>query len=87
MLPIYLLIINIVTVVVWVADKVKAKAGQRRIPERTLYGLIVIGGGIGALIGIAVVRHKSRHTSFWVAAIAGTAVVLYLLATYTYSLF
>lgn len=79
MLEIYLLIVNLVTLVIWIMDKVRAQTHQRRIPEKTLYLLILLGGGIGALFGIAFIRHKSRHVWFWVAAIAGSLVSLYLL--------
>ena len=45
-------------------DKYKAKAGKWRIPERTLFLLALLGGGIGAFLGMKVFRHKTRHTQF-----------------------
>ena len=46
------------------ADKSRAKRGARRIRERTLFIIALLGGGIGGLLGMAVFRHKTRHTSF-----------------------
>jgi uncharacterized membrane protein YsdA (DUF1294 family) len=60
----YLFAINIITLTAYVIDKVKAKRHAWRIPEATLLGLAIIGGSIGALIGIFVIRHKSRHIKF-----------------------
>lgn len=61
---IYLTVINIITLLTFIADKVKARRHAWRIPEATLLGLAVMGGTIGALIGIFVVRHKSQHLKF-----------------------
>lgn len=60
----YLIAINIITLIVYVVDKVKAKVHAWRIPEATLLSLAVIGGSIGALVAIFVVRHKSQHLKF-----------------------
>ncbi len=60
----YLLAINVITLAVYVADKIKAKRHAWRIPEATLLLLAAIGGSIGALIAIFVVRHKSQHLKF-----------------------
>ncbi len=61
---IYLLIINAVTFLVYAADKRKAKKGKRRVPEKTLFLLAGVGGSIGALLGMQVLRHKTKHMSF-----------------------
>lgn len=45
-------------------DKQKAKKGQWRIPERTLWTLALIGGALGGWIGMRVFRHKTKHRSF-----------------------
>ena len=50
----YLLVINILTFVVFGIDKRKAKQGSWRISEATLLMLAVIGGTIGALLGMQV---------------------------------
>lgn len=63
-LAIYLLVINCVTLAQYASDKAKAKRGLWRIPERRLLGLAFAGGGIGALLGMVVLRHKTKHLQF-----------------------
>ena len=60
----YLLLINAVAFVLMLADKVKSKKNRWRIPERTLIGSAVIGGSIGALLGMYTFRHKTKHLKF-----------------------
>ena len=60
----YLLVINILTFAVYGIDKRKAKQGSWRISEATLLMLAVIGGTIGALLGMQVWRHKTMHLKF-----------------------
>ena len=65
----WLLLINLVTFLVFGIDKWKAKRkerheGTRRVPERTLLLLSVIGGSVGALLGMKVFHHKTLHRSF-----------------------
>jgi len=60
----YLVIINIVTFVVYGIDKWKAKRGNWRISEAALLMLAVIGGTIGALLGMKVWHHKTMHLKF-----------------------
>ena len=60
----YLIVINIVTFLVYGIDKWKAKQGSWRISEATLLMLAVIGGSIGALLGMKVWRHKTQHKKF-----------------------
>ena len=45
-------------------DKRQAKRKGRRVPEKNLWLLAFIGGGIGAYVGMQMFRHKTRHTSF-----------------------
>ena len=61
---IYLVVINVVAFVVYGVDKYKAKRGRWRIPEATLLGLAVIGGSIGAWLGMKVWHHKTMHKKF-----------------------
>ena len=62
---IYLAAINVLTFCVYGADKRRAKIpGARRVPEKTLLGLAAIGGSLGALLGMRVFRHKTRHWYF-----------------------
>jgi uncharacterized membrane protein YsdA (DUF1294 family) len=59
-----LLVINVVTFLVYGIDKVKAKQGSWRISEATLLILAVIGGSIGAFLGMKVWHHKTMHKKF-----------------------
>ena len=60
----YLMVINIVTFLVYGIDKIKAKHGSWRISEATLLIFAVIGGSIGALLGMQVWHHKTMHKKF-----------------------
>ena len=60
----YLIVINILTFAVYGIDKWKARQGNWRISEATLLMLAVIGGTIGALLGMQVWRHKTMHKKF-----------------------
>ena len=53
-------------------DKWRAKRSARRVPERTLHGLALLGGFVGAWLGMRVFRHKTQKPVF--------AVVLFLAA-------
>ena len=60
----YLIVINIVTFLVYGIDKWKAKQGSWRISEATLLILAVIGGSIGALLGMKIWHHTTMHQKF-----------------------
>ena len=60
----YLLVINAVTFIVYGIDKYKAKKAKWRISEATLMLLAVLGGSIGARMGMKVWRHKTMHKKF-----------------------
>ena len=60
----YLLIINAAAFLLMLVDKWKAKKNRWRIPEATLMGVAALGGSVGALIGMYLVRHKTQHPKF-----------------------
>lgn len=60
----YLLAINAVTLIVYGIDKYKAKKAKWRISEATLLLLAVLGGSIGAWMGMKVWHHKTMHKKF-----------------------
>lgn len=60
----YLIAVNVVTFLVYGIDKWKAKHNSWRISEATLLILAVIGGSIGALLGMKVWHHKTQHKKF-----------------------
>lgn len=61
---IYLIIINVIAFMLMGFDKRRAKRGAWRIPEKTLFGSAIIGGSIGAMLGMHTFRHKTKHLSF-----------------------
>lgn len=69
LLACYLLVMNLVTFLVFGLDKWKAKRkvkneSVRRVPERALFLLAILGGSLGALLGMKVFHHKTLHKSF-----------------------
>lgn len=64
LLLVYLLIINAAAFALMLVDKWKAKKNRWRIPEATLMGAAALGGSIGALAGMYLVRHKTQHLKF-----------------------
>ena len=60
----YLLIINALSFLLMLADKRKAQNNLWRIPEKTLFTAALFGGSIGSLLGMYLLRHKTRHLSF-----------------------
>lgn len=63
-LIVYLLIMNLIGFILMGADKKKAKSGAWRIPEKTLFLPAILGGSIGAIAGMQVFRHKTKHWYF-----------------------
>ncbi len=64
-LIVYLAAINLLTFCVYGADKRRARIpGARRVPEKTLFALALLLGSPGALLGMLVFRHKTRHWYF-----------------------
>ena len=61
---IYLVAMNVVTFFAYGIDKWKAKRSKWRISEATLLGMAVIGGSIGAWLGMRVWHHKTMHKKF-----------------------
>ena len=61
---IYLVITNVVTFFIYGIDKLKAKKSKWRIREAALLGLAVLGGSIGAWLGMKVWHHKTLHKKF-----------------------
>ena len=60
----YLIIINIIAFYLYGVDKRKARKGKWRIPENTLLGVALIGGSLGALLGMYLFHHKTSKPQF-----------------------
>lgn len=61
----YLAAINAAAFFAFGGDKLRAKTkGARRTPEKALFALALLGGSFGALAGMHLFRHKTRHWYF-----------------------
>lgn len=75
----FYLVANILTFVLYGADKLRSIKGQWRIPERTLMFFTVFGP-FGAFLGMNILRHKTKHSSFVLLVTVMMALHLYLLS-------
>ena len=76
----WLVAINVITAAAYAWDKTAARRGARRIRERTLLLLNVLGGVIGAWIVFFGMRHKTRHRSFWIVQSVATVLWVVIVA-------
>lgn len=61
---IYLLLINAAALLLMLIDKQKARRNRWRISESALLWSAVLGGSVGALAGMYLFRHKTKHKKF-----------------------
>ena len=61
---IYFLIINLIGLLIMYIDKKRAKKGKWRIPEKTIFIVTILGGGIGTITGMYLFRHKTKKIEF-----------------------
>lgn len=75
--------INVIAFLAFGWDKRQSESHGRRIPERTLLGLALFGGALGALLGQQISRHKTRKQPFrtllWLCAAVNVLVAIVLL--------
>ena len=69
LLAMWVVLLSIVTFCIFGLDKWKAKRKEkneavRRVPEKTLFLLSILGGSPGALLGMRVFHHKTLHKRF-----------------------
>jgi len=60
----YFVGINVLAFILYGIDKWKAKRNRWRISEATLLLLAVVGGSLGAMLGMRVWHHKTMHKKF-----------------------
>ena len=68
---IWLAALSLLALILYRADKTKARKHKWRIRESTLLTLGFIGGAPGALLGMKLFRHKTKHWYFWAINLAG----------------
>ena len=60
----YLIVVNVIGFVLMGIDKRKAIRHKWRVPESTLFLAAILGGSVGAWIGMYTFRHKTKHIQF-----------------------
>jgi len=79
---IYLLVINVVGFFTMWFDKISAKKGQWRTPEKTIFSITLLGGGLGTVSGMFLFRHKTKKMKFTIGLptilLAEIAIIIYL---------
>jgi uncharacterized membrane protein YsdA (DUF1294 family) len=81
---VYLILINALALSLMLADKRKAQKNRWRIPERTLMAVAFLGGSLGAMVGMNLFHHKTKHPKFSIGLpviFAVQAVICILLLT------
>ena len=76
---IYLIIINLVSLILYGLDKYKAIHNMWRIPEIVLILVSFLGGGIGSILGMIVFRHKTKKLSFKILNTLSLIIFIYLI--------
>ena len=78
----YLYIINIVTFVLYGLDKLFAMKKMYRIPEFSLIFLGLIGGSLGAILGMMLFHHKTKKIKFYITNIPFLVIQVILVIMY-----
>lgn len=60
----FLIVMNTLSFTLMGIDKLRAKRGAWRIPEKTLFTVTALFGGLGGVLGMRVFHHKTRHRRF-----------------------
>jgi uncharacterized membrane protein YsdA (DUF1294 family) len=63
----WVLAVSAVAFVLFGYDKRRAQQGGGRVPEIVLHLVGWAGGAAGALLGMRVWQHKTRHAAFWIS--------------------
>jgi len=77
------LLLSLITLASYAVDKSAARRGRRRVRERTLHALELLGGWPGALVAQQLFRHKRRKWRFvlvtWLIAAVHVGAIVFLL--------
>ena len=71
---------NLLAFGLYAADKRRARLHMWRIRESTLLAVTVLGGSLGALLGMHLLRHKTKHNRFYFTVSAAFFVQVFLYA-------
>lgn len=81
----YYIIINLITFVLYGVDKHKARKGKWRISERVLLVFAIIGGALGAILGMKIFHHKTSKLKFKVVTIVFFIVHLMIVGFFAFT--
>lgn len=76
---VWLVAINLATLVAYGYDKAQAQAGRFRVPEIVLHGLALAGGFLGGWLGRSLFHHKTRKPIFAVILTLSTVIWLVII--------
>ena len=74
--------LSLLTLALYGIDKRCAQKKRWRIAENTLFLFSLLGGALGALLGMQLFRHKTRHPSFWFVNLLGLTLHIVLLVLF-----
>lgn len=81
-IAIYLAAINVITFIMFGADKARAAKGRWRISESALILAALLGGSTGALAGMRIFHHKTKHRKFTIGIPVILALQIILMVIY-----
>ena len=61
---VWLVLVNILDFALMGVDKRRARRDAWRVRERTFFLLALLGGTLGAILGMRLFRHKTKHWYF-----------------------
>ena len=64
LLLIWLGTVSLFAFILFAQDKLKAKRGSWRVPEAALWAAAILGGGVGATLGMKLFHHKTKKGFF-----------------------
>lgn len=65
-LPAYIIVINVIGVLTFSLDKSQAKNNKRRVPEKILHLLELLGGVFGIIVTMYLIHHKSSKWQYYI---------------------
>lgn len=81
---VYLIFVNLLTIIIYGIDKLLAKKHLFRISENCLFLLSLIGGSLGALIGMQLFRHKTKKFKFYLVNFVFSVIWVYVIYKFIY---
>ena len=72
-------VMSVIAFFLYGSDKRRARRGKWRIRESVLLSVAFFGGAVGALLGMKLFHHKTRHWYFWAVSLLGLAAQIALL--------